>query len=170
LLTVRKAELRDVPALFRMINHYAAQRVMLPRSLAELYENVWEFTVAEEEGNVLGCAALKFYSQELAEIRSLCTVPGGESRGVGRALTERLLREAEELGLKTVFALTLVPGFFLKRGFREVPRPSLPMKVWRDCIHCAKYFHCDEKAMVTDLPHRDASQVPSCTEVSEVPL
>jgi len=170
LLTVRKAELRDVPELFRMISHYAAQQVMLPRNLVELYENIREFTVAEEEGRVLGCGALKFYSQELAEIRSLCVDPGGESRGVGRALTERLLDEAEELGLKTVFALTLVPGFFIKCGFREVPRPSLPMKVWRDCIHCAKYFHCDEKAMLTDLPRQSAKQVPSCAEVSEILL
>ena len=157
-MTIRKAELRDVPALFQMISHYAAQRIMLPRPLVELYENVWEFTVAEEDGQVLGCGALKFYSAELAEVRSLCVTPGITNRGLGRALTERLLDEAERYGLKTVFALTLVPQFFDKLGFREIPRERFPTKVWRDCLACPKYFQCDEKAMVLDLDARRASR------------
>lgn len=167
--TIRKAELRDVPALFRMINHYAGERLVLPRSLAELYENFWEFTLAEEEDRLLGCGALKFYSEEVAEIRSLCIEPGEKSRGVGRALTERLLDEAGRHGLRTVFALTLAPGFFEKCGFREAPRDSLPMKIWRDCIHCEKFFHCDEKTVAIDLTARAAKSSVPHTEVSEVP-
>ena len=154
MLTIRKAELRDVPTIFRLVSHYVAERVMLPRSVAELYENVWEFTVAEEGGEILGCGGLKFYSAEMAEIRSLCVAPGLQRGGVGRGLTESLLREAEHYGLKTVFALTLVPGFFEKMGFHEVPRETLPMKVWRDCVHCDKYFQCDEKTMLLELPER----------------
>ena len=154
MLTIRKAELRDVPTIFRLVSHYVAQRVMLPRTVAELYENVWEFTVAEDNGEILGGGGLKFYSAEVAEIRSLCVVPGLQKGGVGRGLTESLLREAEHYGLKTVFALTLVPGFFEKLGFHEVPRETLPMKVWRDCVHCDKYFQCDEKTMLLELPAR----------------
>jgi len=156
LLTIRKAELRDVPALFKMISHYAAQRVMLPRPRVELYENIWEFTVAEEDGELLGCGALKFYSAELAEIRSLCVTPGIENRGLGRALSEEILSEAERYGLKTVFALTVVPGFFEKLGFREAPRERFPTKVWRDCLECPKYLRCDERAMVLELATHSA--------------
>ncbi len=159
LLSIRKAELRDVPALFELVHHYASQRVMLPRPLQELYEDVWEFTVAEEHGQVLGCGALKFYSAELAEIRSLCVAPGHPGRGVGRALVEHLLDEAERFRLETVFALTLVPGFFEKFGFRDVPRETLPMKVWRDCLQCEKYLHCDEFTLVLDLSARSKSRV-----------
>jgi len=65
-LNIRKAELRDVPALFKLINRYVAQQVLLPRPLTNLYEDVWEFTVAEVDGELLGCGALKFYTQELA--------------------------------------------------------------------------------------------------------
>lgn len=156
MLTIRKAELRDVPALFQMISHYAAERVMLPRPLVELYENIWEFTVAEEDGELLGCGALKFYSEELAEIRSLCVAPGIKKYGLGRALSEEILSEAERYGLKTVFALTVVPGFFGKLGFQEVSRERFPTKVWRDCLQCPKYFQCDERAMVLDLAVRAA--------------
>jgi amino-acid N-acetyltransferase len=156
--TIRKAELRDVQSLAAMINHYAEQRVMLPRAIVDLYENVWEFTVAEENGVILGCGALKVYSAELAELRSLCVAPGIDGRGVGRRLTEHILDEAESFGLTTVFALTVVPGFFEKMGFREVPRERFPTKVWRDCMQCPKYFQCDEKAMMVDLDARRAAR------------
>ena len=46
-----------------MINDYVEARILLPRSLPELYENIWEFTVAEEAGKIVGCGALKFYDQ-----------------------------------------------------------------------------------------------------------
>ena len=168
--TIRKAELRDVPAIFQLINQYVPERVVLPRTLGELYESVWEFTVAEEDGKVLACGALKLYSEEMAEIRSLCVARGVQKGGLGRAITENLLGEAERLQLKTVFALAVAPGFFEKRGFREVARATLPMKVWRDCVHCEKYFQCDERALVIDLPHQPASDVASRKEVMEVPV
>jgi amino-acid N-acetyltransferase len=151
-----------------MIDPYAAEQVMLPRTLAELYENVGEFTVAAVGGKVIGCGALKFYSAELAEIRSLCVGKNDQTRGLGRGLTERLLGEAEGHGLKVVFALTLARGFFLKCGFREVPRASVPMKVWRDCIHCDKYFHCNPKTMIIDLSCRSSRQVSSRSAASQV--
>jgi len=43
-LTIRKAKLTDVPNIHRLVNHYADERIMLPRTLTDLYENVWEFT------------------------------------------------------------------------------------------------------------------------------
>ena len=165
---VRKAELCDVPAIHDLVHHYAAERVMLPRPLQEIYEDVWEFTVAEENGQVLGCGAIKLYSAELAEIRSLCVLPGLPGRGVGTALLQSLLDEAEALQLKTVFALTLVPGFFAKLGFREFARDTLPMKVWRDCLRCEKYFSCDEKTLVLDLAASTADQAESRPEITEV--
>ena len=153
-MLIRKARLADIPALQEMINYYAAKQIMLPRTLTDLYECVREFLVAEEDGQILGCGALKLYSQELGEIRSLCVSPGVENRGLGRALTENLLAEAEQFGLKTVFALTLVTDFFLKRGFRESVRERFPMKVWRDCLRCDRYSRCKEKTVAIDLPLR----------------
>jgi len=124
---------------------------MLPRALPELYENVWEFTVAETDGQVVACGALCLYSEEIAEIRSLCVDPEQKTAGLGRAVANQILHEAKGLGLKNVFALTVVPGFFSKMGFYPVERGALPQKVWRDCLQCEKYFRCDEKAMVFDL-------------------
>ena len=167
---IRNARLRDVPALFEMINRYARERVMLPRTLSDLYENVWEFSVAEERGRVLGCGALKFYNQEIAEIRSLCVEPGREAHGLGSALVERLLDEAERFGLKTVFALTMAPGFFRKCGFCETSREKVPMKIWRDCLHCEKFSCCDEKTVVLELAARRARRTARATSQPEAAL
>jgi amino-acid N-acetyltransferase len=162
-LKIRKAELRDVPALFKLINRYVVEKVLLPRPLTNLYEDIWEFTVAEEDGELLGCGALRFYSQELAEIRSLCVDAALKSKGVGRMLTEALMDEAGRYGVKTVFALTVVPAFFEKLGFQKVPRERFPAKVYEDCLGCPKYTCCDEIAVSYELAWRHA-------EDAEVPL
>jgi len=162
-LNIRKAELQDVPALFKLISRYVLKRILLPRPLTNLYEDVWEFTVAEEKGKLLGCGALKFYNQELDEMRSLCVDERLNSKGVGRKLTEALLDEAERYGLKTVFALTVVPAFFEKLGFQMVPRERFPVKVFEDCLGCPKYSCCDEVAVSYELAWRRTEEV-------EVPL
>ena len=168
MLSIRQAELKDVPALFDMINHYAAEGIMLRRTLTELYECVREFLVAEDDGKVVGCGALKFYAADLAEIRSLCVAPGLNGRGLGRMLTEHLLSQAEGYQLKTVFALTTSPDFFSKCGFREMARERFPMKIWRDCLRCEKYFHCDEKTMVINLPAECMPDGESSAEAGQV--
>jgi amino-acid N-acetyltransferase len=158
---LRKARPGDVPALFKLIHQYAAEEVLLPRALPELYENVREFTVAEIDGEVAACGALRLYSGELAEIRSLCVEPQQKTSGLGRAITNQLMHEAAGLDLKKVFALTVVPDFFSKMGFYPVERGALPQKVWRDCLQCEKYFRCDEVAMVFDLANLGGPDAPA---------
>ena len=128
---------------------------MLPRTLTDLYENVWEFTVvAEEESRLVGCGALKLYNQDVAEIRSLCVDETLKSQGIGGELVEGLLNEAEVIGLKSVFALTVAPAFFEKLGFHQTPRERFPAKVWQDCLSCELYTCCNEKAVSMELADR----------------
>lgn len=165
---IRKGELRDVPALLKLINGYAEKRLLLPRSFTDVCENIGDFIVAEEDGHVVASGALKLYNSDIAEIRSLCVEGGRKSSGMGRTITERLLREAQRRGLKTVFALTVAPEFFKKCGFHEGPRENFPMKIWHDCLLCPKLLNCDEKTMTFDLAaeresvhkvHREAAVV-----------
>ncbi len=161
---LRKARLSDVPALFKLIHQYAEEEVMLPRALPELYENIWEFTVAEKGGRLAACGALRLYNEEVAEIRSLCVDPQLKTSGLGRAVTNQLMHEARDLGLKRVFALTVVPAFFSRMGFYPVERGALPQKVWRDCLQCEKYFRCDEVAVVFDLANLGGGNVEGPSE------
>lgn len=49
---------------------------MLPRSRNSIYENLRDYVVAVENNHVIGCGALHFVWDRLAEIRSLAVDPG----------------------------------------------------------------------------------------------
>lgn len=146
-----KAVVADIPELLRLINSYASQGIMLPRTELELAENLRDFTVVHEGGRLLACGALHLYSPSSGEIRSLAVDPGAQGRGLGRALIAALEREARELGLQTVFAFTYIPEFFRKLGYFQVDRAELPLKSWKDCLRCPKFQCCDEIAVLKNL-------------------
>ena len=147
----RKAAMPDVTELLRLINAYAAEGVMLPRTEFEMSENIRDFTVISNSSSIVACGALHFYSPSTAEIRSLAVEPGWKTRGLGTHLMEALEREAREHHLGSLFAFTYVPGFFRKFGYREVERGELPLKAWKDCLRCPKFQCCDEIAMLKTL-------------------
>jgi amino-acid N-acetyltransferase len=151
---VRKARIADVPAIQALVNEYARTGEMLGRPRAEIYEGLRDFTVAERDGRVAGCAALHIDWEDIAEVRSLAVAPELKGRGLGRTLVEACLDEARELGIPRVYALTYKAGFFERLGFSKVDKESLPHKVWGDCLKCPKYPECDEDAVVVDLRAR----------------
>src|SRR5580704_2323659 len=102
--TVRNATLRDIPALLRLINGYAAQGIMLPRTEFEISENIRDFTVAYAGPQLLGCGALHFYTPVSGEVRSLAVAPHRKASGIGRLLVEALVNEANDNDLHAIFA------------------------------------------------------------------
>jgi amino-acid N-acetyltransferase len=150
-VTVRRARVGDVTRLYEIINYYAARGDMLPKTLDQLYNRVRSFNVAEAGGEVVGCVALQIVWADMAEVVSLAVHPDFQGRGLGRQLVELLFAETSDLGIPTLYTLTLQVGFFRSLGFREVPRLRLPHKIWQDCVNCAKQDHCDEIAMLRPL-------------------
>ena len=150
-MDVRSARVSDAKTICTLINYYAEHDKMLFRSLAEIYENLQTFSVAEDNGVVIGCCALEVIWSDLAEIKSLAIAPEQRSRGVGRKLVTTIIEQARQLGVPQIFALTLEPGFFQKLGFSVVAKEALPMKVWSDCAQCPKQQECDEIALVRSL-------------------
>lgn len=150
-LCVRKASMRDTTAMLGLINSYAANGIMLPRTEFEMSENIRDFAVVEIGGQIAGCGALHFYSPRTAEVRSLAVDPGWKNHGIGRILMEELEREAREHGIQSIFAFTYVDRFFAKMGFMLVDRGDLPLKAWKDCLRCPKFQACDEIAMLKNI-------------------
>jgi len=150
-MKIRNARIPDAREICRLINYYAEHDKMLFRPLAEVYENLQTFWVAEIDEAVVGCCALEIVWSDLAEIKSLAVDPDRRKQGVGAALVSAAVEDARRLGVPQVFALTLEPGFFGKLGFEVVTKESLPMKVWSDCARCPKQQDCDEVAMVKSL-------------------
>lgn len=134
-----------------LIDRYAREDRMLSRSREFLVEHVRDFIVAEDDDRFLGCCALAILTRDLAEIRSLAVHPDAAGRGVGKALVDECVAEARRLGLRRVFALTLVPGFFEKCGFTLTSLAHLPEKSAAECPICPKRAACDEQAMLLHL-------------------
>lgn len=147
-MEIRKATVHDVARMQQLIEQFATEGLMLPRSAKSLYENLQAFTVAVENDQVLGTAGLHVLWKDLAEIRSLAVDPACQGQGVGRKLVEQLITDARGIGIPQVLSLTYQTKFFDKLGFVQVNKESLPHKIWKDCIHCKKFYHCDETAMI----------------------
>lgn len=150
-MEIRKAKTADAVRIHELVNQYARQEQMLPRTMLSIYENIRDFHVAELDGKVVGCSGLHFTWGDMAEVRSLAVDESAGKRGIGRKLVEANIAEAREHGLVQVYAFTYVTDFFAKLGFRIVPHESMPRKTWMDCINCPKFNCCDEVAMVFDL-------------------
>lgn len=148
---IRKANVSDVKKIQKLINYYAKRDKMLPRSLNELYENIRDFFVSAEGGNICGACALHIDWEDLAEIKSLAVAKSKSGRGVGKKLLEQCLNEARALKIKKVFALTYIPEFFEKFGFKIIDKGDLPHKIWSECIKCVYFPGCKEIAMMREI-------------------
>lgn len=153
---IRKAVISDVPKIYKLINKFAKQNLMLPRVLNDIYERLFEFFIISKGDEVIGTAALHLTwtgkeQDVLAEIRSLAVEEKYQNRGLGTKLVLQLEKEAKKLGVKKIFALTFVPGFFKKLNYQIVPRDTLPHKVWTECINCPFFIDCKEIPVIKEL-------------------
>ncbi|GAH37903.1 unnamed protein product, partial [marine sediment metagenome] len=134
-----------------LINYFADKGEMLARSLSEIYENIRDYFVVRQGERVIACVALHVSWSDLAEIKSLVVAEDCQQQGIGDQLVETCLKEANELGISTVFCLTYKPAFFEKCGFSQVDKAELPQKVWGECYRCPKFPNCDEVALIYHL-------------------
>ena len=147
---IRRATLRDVKTIHRLIAEQAQSGHILARAMSELYSQVKDFIVSEDDGSgeIVGCGALQIVWEDLAEIRSLAVQTEYQRQGVGTALIEALLEESGQMGVSKVFVLTYRPELFQRLGFALMDKSLLPHKIWADCIRCTKFPECDEIALV----------------------
>lgn len=151
-IKIRKAQIKDIKQIQQLVNSFAAQDLMLPRSLNNLYENLRDFWVAQAQSKkIIGCCALHVSWDELAEIRSLAVQKSKQRKGIGRQLVSACFKEAKSLGAKKVFVLTYIPDFFQKFGLGIIEHSKLPHKIWMDCINCAKFPNCKEVALEKEI-------------------
>ena len=150
-MKTRKAVISDIKEIQKLVNEFARRELMIPRAMNELYENIRDFVVAEEEGGIMGVCALHVLWEDLAEVRSLAVRKEYQKLGIGKQMVKKCLSEAKALGVKKVFALTYQPLFFKKLGFRDTDKSTLPQKIWGDCVRCPKFPECDEHALIINL-------------------
>ena len=150
---IRKATIKDVKAIHWLLQEYGKKEELLARPLSELYDHIRDFCVYMDESDkqMIGCCAMQFCWEDLAEIRSLAVLPENLGKNIGTKLVETVLQEAKSFNVKKVFTLTYKPDFFKQFGFIQIERADLPLKIWTDCIICVKFPDCDEIAMMKVL-------------------
>jgi len=150
-MDIRFASKSDVKDIEHLIANYARQNLLLPVTEQEIKENISDYVIGRDDsGSIVGCATYTKYSDILFEIRSLAVVSRMRNKGVGREMVETLIAKIKDMGAKKIFALTYSVGFFEKLGFSVVPKETLPEKIWKVCVNCPKFEHCDEIAVVRE--------------------
>ena len=145
---ILKAKIADAVAIRTLIDSAAKEHRVLERSLNYIYENIRDYWIYQEKGKTVGCCALHVVGwKNLGEIKSLVLSKNYQHRGRGSQLVKVCLKEAKALGIKEVFALTFIPDFFAKEGFKPIRRKALPHKIWSDCVNCVFFPNCKEKAV-----------------------
>lgn len=153
---IRPGRPEDTPHIAALVNRFAAQNLMLPRTEASIAETVQDWVVAYAPDNpqappVVGCGALVPLTETLVELRSLAVDESQHGKGLGSQLVLKLVEMARARGYPQICALTLREDFFIRLGFQLVDRWSISPKVWQACIYCPKFHRCDEVAVLMDL-------------------
>ncbi len=157
-IMIRPAEEADVSPIVELVNRYAGQDIMLPRTEESVRHTLEDWLVAVEEElhgllrrRFLRCGALVPLTSTLAEVRSLAVHESQQGKGLGGYLVLELVQMARMRGFEQVCALTLRENFFVRLGFEVVDRWSISPKVWQACIFCRKFHRCDEVAVLMNL-------------------
>jgi N-acetylglutamate synthase-like GNAT family acetyltransferase len=118
-ISLRQADPADWPAVQALL-----QTNGLPVEGAR--EHLETFLLAQAGQGIVGCAGTEPYG-DVALLRSVAVAPDLHKQGIGKQLVSRLLEEARQRDIKTVYLLTTTArDYFLGYGFRPANRDTAP--------------------------------------------
>ena len=107
---IEPAQEQDVPVILALVNRYADQNIMLPRTEDSVRATLADWLVACEDGDadsngdgprtVIGCGSLVPLTDELVEVRSLAIAEDQQGKGLGQQIVLALVEMAQERGLR----------------------------------------------------------------------
>ena len=139
---IRAAAASDLPDIEQLLTDSG-----LP--LAGVREALPDFFVARAEGRLVGVAGLEVRDNH-ALLRSVAVRPEWRSRGVGRALVNTAIEEAEARGIQGMYLLTTTAErYFPSFGFETIHREQVP-----DALRATEEFTtaCPDSATVMRRP------------------
>jgi amino-acid N-acetyltransferase len=134
MIEIRPARTSDIKGIRTLIDAFALQRRLLNKETVTLYESVQEFTVAVEDGIVVGCGALHILWEDLAEVRTVAVAEHLHGKGVGRKILEAIIARAKEIGVARIFCLTFETEFFGSLGFKEIQGTPVEPEVYAELL------------------------------------
>jgi amino-acid N-acetyltransferase len=133
-VTVRPAVVADVHAIRELTRPYIERRILVAKPPVTYFEGLQQFTVAERNGEIVGCGALHVFWEDLAEIRTLAVVQDERGGGIGSAIVERLIAEGRRLGVARIFCLTFETAFFAHHGFAPIEGTPVSPAVFAELL------------------------------------
>jgi acetylornithine/N-succinyldiaminopimelate aminotransferase len=152
----RHARPEDVAAIWRIIDGYAQQGVLLPRSHEEIADKIGSFHVVVQDSEVVGAAALRDFGAGIGELRSLSVAPEMHGYGFGELLIRAAVAHARQSGIGELYVITAAPGYFARFGWAQLPMDDVPEVLDADRAP-DRPRHLWNTAMVlrlTDVPRR----------------
>jgi len=130
--TVRRAARGDAGSILGLVAPYAAQGLMLTRTLEEIAVRIDNYVVAiDADGDIVACAALEEYSPSLAEVSSVAVAPAHHGQGLGSQVVLGVERLARSRDIEELFALSLTDKFFLSLSYKPTTIARYPEKLAR---------------------------------------
>ena len=140
-LTIRPLRTAEDATAFRTLNeewirrHFtleAEDRRQLDDPFGVVIEPGGDILVAELDGAVIGCVALRPAGDGVYELSKMAVAPASRGQGVGRRIIEAAVERARALGATSLFlgsSTTLAPAVRLYEsvGFSHVPAETLHM-------------------------------------------
>lgn len=121
-MNIRKATDRDLDSV-----HALLSASDLP--LDGVKENFSSFIVAEDEGAIVGAIGLEKFGP-IALLRSAVVSNDHRGSGIGGALVEHIIENAEKEGIEELFLLTTTAeDYFPRFGFERTTRLAVPIAV-----------------------------------------
>ena len=133
-MEIRPARTSDIKGIRTLIDTYAVGRRLLTKETVTLYESVQEFSVAIDNGEVVGCGALHVLWEDLAEVRTVAVIERLRGTGVGHQLMQAIEERAREIGVKRIFCLTFETTFFGRHGFEEIQGTPVEADVYAEML------------------------------------
>ena len=130
----RPARTSDIKEIRKIIDAYTLQRRLLAKETVTLYEDVQEFTVAELDGEIIGCGALHVLWEDLGEVRTVAVIEQYRGQKIGNQIMEKIIERARALGLKRLFCLTFETSFFGRHGFKEITGTPVEPAVYQELL------------------------------------
>jgi amino-acid N-acetyltransferase len=129
---VRRAVRADAGQILELVSEYAAQGLMLPRTLDQVSSRIDNYVVAtDQSGHVVACAALEEYSPSLAEVSSVAVAASHHGKGLGSQVVLGVERLARARDIDELFALSLTDNFFLSLAYEPTSVSRYPEKLAR---------------------------------------
>ena len=129
--SIRDARSDEVELVRTLFREYAASLDRdlsfqdFERELTELPDFYRAILLAEQEGDVVGCAAVREFAPGIAELKRLYVKPSARGGGIGRALSVEAIERARAEGftsirLDTLPTMTAATALYSALGFREI--------------------------------------------------